>query len=360
MPTTIRATGPDQFLGLLPSLLGYVPTQSVVLVPFVAQRSVGAMRFDLPDPGEHAGGIATTMIGTLCRLDGVNATMIVVYTDGDHEAYAPLCLALERAAEQCGLALLDVLYVSPAGYGSLLNNTEPTSMDTVSTPPEAPAYRAGDQSGGAVLPDVDVDTRREFAEALPELDAAVAALTGEERGKVNPYAAAAVVMLDDVPELFENALGWDTAQLDVWSGSALVFCLRRPALRDIGLVTWTTGRDTGDEALDAQLRWESGEEYPAHLAMHMWGEGPRPDPTRLEAALGMCRYLAAAVPDQDKPGPLAAAGWLAWALGRSTEAEVHANQAREIEPEHGLAEIVLSFVTAGHLPDWAFRNDARA
>ena len=30
-------------------------------------------------------------------------------------------------------------------------------------------------------------------------------------------------------------------------------------------------------------------------------------------------------------------------------------QACDLEPEHGLAEIVRSFVHAGHLPDWAFR-----
>ena len=51
--------------------------------------------------------------------------------------------------------------------------------------------------------------------------------------------------------------------------------------------------------------------------------------------------------------------WLAWALGRSTHAERYAILACEVEPEHGLAEIVRSFVLAGHLPDWAFRRQPR-
>ena len=67
-------------------------------------------------------------------------------------------------------------------------------------------------------------------------------------------------------------------------------------------------------------------------------------------ALGQC--LARGL----QPGPLATCAWLAWALGRSTHAELYARRACDIEPEHGLAEIVQSFVHAGHLPDWAFRR----
>ena len=83
-----------------------------------------------------------------------------------------------------------------------------------------------------------------------------------------------------------------------------------------------------------------------------------PDPTRLSAALALVRRAAASAPRDRRPGPLATCAWLSWALGRSTHAEVYAAQALEIEPEHGLAEIVRSFVLAGHLPDWAFRAAA--
>jgi hypothetical protein len=68
----------------------------------------------------------------------------------------------------------------------------------------------------------------------------------------------------------------------------------------------------------------------------------------------------AVAPRADRPGTLAVCAWLSWALGRSTHAEVYASAAREIEPEHGLSEIVLSFVAAGHLPDWAFRRAGAA
>ena len=111
------------------------------------------------------------------------------------------------------------------------------------------------------------------------------------------------------------------------------------------------GLSAGDEAFDAQLRWESGEEYPAHLAMQMWGEGERPDPERLEAALALARRIAAAAPRASAPGALATCG-VARLGARPIDARGAVRAlACEIEPEHGLAEIVRSFVHAGHLPD---------
>jgi hypothetical protein len=127
-------------------------------------------------------------------------------------------------------------------------------------------------------------------------------------------------------------------------------------VRDVALVQWSGSFDDGDHALDAQMRWESGEEYPVHLAMRMWGEGLQPEPKRLVAALEMVRHVAALMPADVRAGSLAMCAWLSWALGRSTHADIYARMACEIEPEHGLSEIVLSFVTAGHLPEWAFRD----
>lgn len=181
----------------------------------------------------------------------------------------------------------------------------------------------------------------------------------DDAGRVDPRALATVCRLDDLPTLFEDALGWNLGTLDPFDAAAMIWCLSRPALRDVALVQWSGNLAEGDEALDAQLRWEAGEEYPAHLAMRMWGEGERPDVGRLEAALEVARGVAAAAPRSSRPGPLAMCAWLSWALGRSTHADAYAGWACEIEPEHGLSEIVRSFVQAGHLPDWAFRKRPR-
>jgi len=390
MTTIVKAANAAQFLSLVPKMLGYRPTHSLVLVPFAGPRSIGAMRFDLPESSDHeeVARVAATLIGMVCRLPDADAVAAVAYTDaafGDGGMpHTDLIEALEARADACGIRMTDALCVASDAWGSHFDPTCPGSgrpLEELSDEPRGAEHLSiaeGDQAAGAELPAVDLAEREHTARALAALGDAVRLLCGPsgapprtsgaqpgaaeaseapaEPRRVDPQALAAVCTLDDLPTLFEEALGWDAASLAPFDAAALAWCLARPALRDIALVQWCGGMAAGDEALDAQLRWEAGEEYPVHLAMQMWGEGEQPDPARLEAALALSRRIAAAAPQAVRAGPLATCGWLAWALGRSTHAERYATLACQIEPEHGLAEIVRSFVMAGHLPDWAFRR----
>lgn len=394
MTTIIKAANAAQFLSLVPKMLGYRPTRSLVLIPFAGSRSIGAMRFDLPTAAEsdEIDRIAATLIGMVCRLPEADAVAAVAYTD---ECFADagmphldLIEALQQRADACGVRMTDALCVGPDAWGSRFDPTCPLEgrpleeLDAEPRGAEHLSVAEGDQAAGSELPPVDLAEKERTARALAALDDAVGLLCGPESvarsststaaresaeeaasdqespdaRRVDPQALATVCTLDDLPTLFEEALEWDAEALAPFDAAALAWCLARPALRDIALVQWCGGMSAGDEALEAQLRWESGEEYPADLAMQMWGEGERPDPDRLEAALALSRRIAAAAPREARAGVLATCGWLSWALGRSTHAERYATLACEIEPEHGLAEIVRSFVLAGHLPDWAFRR----
>jgi hypothetical protein len=79
--------------------------------------------------------------------------------------------------------------------------------------------------------------------------------------------------------------------------------------------------------------------------MVMWGAADKPDPDRLQAGLTLAWQVAALSTGPLQVGPLALCAWLAWALGRS-RADLYAQQALAIDAEHGLAEIVASFVNA--------------
>jgi hypothetical protein len=400
--TIVKAADAAQFLTLVPRMLGYHPTQSLVIIPFHGSRSLGAMRFDLPaGDAEAVDRVASTVVGMVCRLPEADGVAGIVYCDApfgksERMPHSALADALERRADACGLRIADLLCVASDAWGSFVDSSCPPSgrclVDLAATPDDVsllPEPR-GDQAAGAQLPPTDLAERERAGRALSALCRAVALLcgdgdsadvppppppTGEDvadepstdvethalggaaaEARVDPLALAAVCRLDDLPRLFEDALEWDADALDPFDAAALVWCLSRPSLRDIALVQWSGDLSQGDEAFDAQLRWEAGEEYPTHLAMRMWGEGDRPSPERLGAALSLTRRIAAVAPRGSRPGPLAMCAWLSWALGRSTHADVYAAQACEIEPEHGLSEIVLSFVRAGHLPDWAFRR----
>lgn len=381
MTTIVKAADAAQFLSLVPRMLGYAPRRSLVLVPFADSRSLGAMRVDLPTDPSTQDAAAATFIGMVCRIPSADALAAVVYTDDRFDPAAipedPLVRALVRTADACGLRVTDALCVAADAWGSYLDRNRPPRgrpLEVLSAPPAGATgvpEPTGDQWSGAELPTADIAEKTRVDAALRALTGAVALLCGtdaaapgapssrpgsSEDPRIDPAALAAVCELDDLPTLFEDVLRWNTAALESYEAALLVWCFSRPALRDIALVQWCGDVDDGDRALDAQLRWEAGEEYPAHLAMHMWGEGAHPDPARLEGALELARRAAAVAPDGTRAGSLATCAWLSWALGRSTHAERYAEQACELDPEHGLAEIVRSFVAAGHLPEWAFRQ----
>jgi hypothetical protein len=387
MTTIVKAATAAEFLSFVPSMLGYHPVHSLVLIPFSGSRTVGAMRFDLPDSRDERelDAFAATVVGMVCRVADADALVSVAFTDesfAENEGmpHADLSAALERRAEACGLRTNDALCVAADGWGAYADpecpaSGRPLAEIQVVERIELPAA-VGDQASGSDLPDVDLAESESVARALTSLGEALAMLCGPEADsgapseggeaaavgaepRVDPLALAAACVLDDLPALFEDVLEWDADALPPLDAASLIWCLSRPAVRDIALVQWCGSIADGDEAFDAQLKWESGEEYPAHLAMHMWGEGAIPDPARLGKALDLARRVAAAAPRASRPGPLATCAWLAWALGRSTHAERYALLACEIEPEHGLSEIVRSFVHAGHLPDWAFDRRRR-
>lgn len=377
MPTIVRAADAAQFLSLVPRLLGFVPARSLVVVPMCRGRSLGAMRVDLPaDPaGAASDAVAATVVGLACRIADADGAMVVVYTDAAVTGILPhraLVESLSDRAEACGLPIADALVVGANGWGSYLDRDLPpgghplTNLVAHDAPDSLPAPPTGDQASGAALPKPDDAARAAVAQAARALDAALAAICGiapsaaagrAPAPRIDPAALEAACELDDLPALFEQVLDWDPARLAAMRAAMIGWCLGRPALRDVALVQWASDQAGGDVAMDAQRKWEDGAEYPSDLASVMWGEGRRPDPQRLEGALELARVVAALLPKARRAGALAVCGWLAWALGRSTHADRYAAQALRIERRHGLAEIVRSFVAAGHLPDWAFRPE---
>lgn len=413
-PAIVKAADAAQFLAVIPRMLGYRPARSLVLIPFDGRQSLGAMRFDLPPDeadDETIDRIAATAVGMVCRLPAADGVAAVAYSDAtfakdERMPHRALLDALERRADACGVRVTDLLCVAADGWGSALDPDLPANGRNLGDVDERmPGLGGmplpdGDQATGAELAEFSAEERDGVARAYDAVERAVTLLCGPDDasvgtatratrcadtvstaraldlapvppvtvddadeasvdgspGRFDPRALATVCRLDDLTAFFEDAVVRHSSARDAYETAALIWCLSRPSLRDVALVQWAGTIVEGDEALDAQLRWEAGEEYPTHLAMRMWGEGEVPDVCRLEQALALARAAAALAPRAAQPGPLSLCAWLAWALGRSTHAAAYAERACEIEPEHGLSQIVLSFVQAGHLPDWAFRR----
>jgi len=320
-----KATSFEELARLVPPMLGHIPQpESVVFVPFAGGRSSGAVRADLPDLANHD-HVAGELAVMLRRLQGIDHLASVVYTNGDLASAAAF---IELVSAQAEIPLLVHGYVTD----SLVGNFDGTPPLPIAVLGEYADEELAKSHLPAPLPDVDHATIEAELENVT-----VEALAYE----VLPATIDRIITSGEEPAPAEIAV---LAQLS-----------SRPSHRDVALVTVVRGEAIGAEAAQAQLAWEDGVEFPQELAQIMWGAGPQPDPGRLLKALEVFRLIASAVGNRDA-GALAMCGWLSWALGRSTHAEAYASDALQIDPEHGLAEILLSFTKAGHLPDWAFKR----
>lgn len=367
MSTIVRAASSSEFLALVPHLLGCTPRQSLAVVTFAGGRSLGALRVDLPDPDiSEVDSIASTVIGMACKVPRTDAIATVVYTDvrltdATEAPHRALVEALMARADICGLRVTDALVVGPDGWDGYLSPASdgPRPLDEIAADPGMPGLPEvdGDQFAAAVLPSVPPPEASAVYRVLTDIEHLIARTRDGRRLPARRRAAAARVVDDlvDPPAVFERFVA-PGIPLDVEAIAALSFCLQRPALRDVALMQWVGDITTGDAAYGAQHAYEEGHPFPADLARPMWGEGAHPDPSRLLRALDRCRYVAAATPRAGRAGPLAACAWLAWATGRSTHAAAYVAQALDIDPGHGLADIVRTLTDRGRLPEWVFER----
>ena len=235
MTTIIKAATEAEFLSLVPHLVGYTPTRSLVLIPFAAGRTLGAFRLDLPGEAE-AGGldrVAATATGMVCRLPDADGVAIVLYSDDAIcDGALPgeeLAGALLRRLDACGLESLGALCVTPAAWGSYLDPECPPQgrpLELLTAPAEAAAMPVadGDQSAGAELPEPAPAELADVVDAHAALVTALGAVcdgpspgrsrprrrgagrpdVGADRAgaaRVHPQALDALCRLDDLPEL---------------------------------------------------------------------------------------------------------------------------------------------------------------
>lgn len=370
MNTLLRAAGSAEFLSIVPALAGFTPRQSVVLLPFRGSRTSGAMRLDLPDPDRPLDSYADAAIGLVARVGGTDAVAAVVYTDESAQPtpdglVLPWAVAVDELrgrAEEAGLRVVDALCVTPDGWASYLDDAPLLHpRDSVPRAPSIPGVGdvSGDQNAGVDLPAAEAAEKQQIRRVLAALSTALDADRPEHPDPpVDAQTVAAVAMLEDMPAFFELVLTARGA-LPPFACAALLWCLERPAYRDVALLQWASDQATGEQALESQLAFaRRGQAIPDHIGEIFLGQGPAPDADRLRFALDVVRLAAAGAPRSVRVAPLTAAGWLSWALGRSTHAATYLDQARAIDPDYGLAALLTTMIDAAVLPEWTFRRAA--
>jgi hypothetical protein len=262
-PTIVKAKRAHDFLALVPQLVGFLPENSVVLVAFRGNRTCGALRFNLPDPAApekvHK-RIATSLIGTVCKIKGADAIVPVVYTADafsdaagiPHERFASV---LVSRAELSGFVVRDSLCVGADAWGSYLDPSCPADghpLEDISSSPVHEAFPARRElatvHSGAQLPTLDLATRERFARVFRRYLRLTE--SNEHPGLVE--------LVDDIldpVETTEAALGWNATELDLDDAASLLYLVQGPAHRDQMMLQFAFGRAVGEVTHLLNLRY---------------------------------------------------------------------------------------------------------
>ena len=167
-PVVARLSSPGEILAVLPSLCGFRPDESLVMLSLQGPRKRLGLtaRVDLPDErGEAA-------LARLCTdrmaSDGADAVVIAVFTE--HGRRTPLVDALRAACEARRLDVLEALHVEGSRWTSY-TCTSPCCPDTGTPVPTAPPVLGLVQAEQAVSGRAQLASREELVRSLapPEL-----------------------------------------------------------------------------------------------------------------------------------------------------------------------------------------------
>lgn len=364
MTLVLKVGGPTDLLAIVPALVGFSPRDSVVFVAFRGRRTCGAIRFGLP--GSSSGvvqkRVATSMIGTLCKLPRVDGVAIAVFTDaafdgGSEVPGARFAALLERQVERSGFELRESLCQAADGWASYLDPVVPPGGRPLSEVLDSPVAAAAAKEVGPPANEAAVSR-------VVDAPADVVQRVAEQIGRYGDLrerwldglieAPAEFLELEDPAAFVERALDWDDADVGA-HGALLLFLVQSAAVRDLVMLQWARDRAFGEWMWDRAPELESLDgSFAQATADVMMGLGERPDPERLERGIARMLVLVARVRGAHRLAPLCMLAWLNWALGRGSQAGAHVDEARAIDPDYGMAELLDTMLGNGMLPEWAF------
>jgi hypothetical protein len=177
-PTTLVARCPEDVLALVPVLLGFLPSQSVVMLTFGAAQAFHA-RVDRPDDPDDVPEMVELLLGP-ARRHRVRRVVFVVYGDGD-QLTGLIADTLRDEFTASGIEIAEMLRADGSRWYPLLHDRDDSTgrgvpYDIASHPFLAHAVLRGQvthHSRDALAASVEVDPERaarigELVAALPE------------------------------------------------------------------------------------------------------------------------------------------------------------------------------------------------
>lgn len=352
---------------MLPSLVGFTPQRSIVLLAFRGKRTCGAIRFDLPTSTSAVvpKGVASFAVGTLCKIPGVDGVVAAIYTDETIRMsglpHSDLAKVLGRRLEQSGFELRGLLCQASDGWGSYRDPDNPAGGHPLSDIANSPVVAniptealPDDAETPARVPDAPAADKQRVRDALAGYRRLIEIVPDDDSDELPPEFAA----VTNLARFAEDALAWDEPAIRA-NDALLLFVLQGPGMRDLTMLQWASSLRTGHVLVDEADRWSRGGRDVTDAGAWaspnlMMGIGPRPDPERVERGIRLLLTVVSRAEDAERPALLCMLGWLNWALGRGSRARRYVNEARAIDPGYGMAELLDSIASSGMLPEWAF------
>jgi hypothetical protein len=312
----IRSDRPRELLALIPYQLGFVPTDSFVVVSIRKERNrVGLIaRVDLP----AVGSIAATLLQHL-ESDGADRVLAVAYTDDPDKAAIAMSVFDAVVLERSTLTFAGQYHVSATHYQHLCCEGDlPVPLaDLQSTHVAAEMTLRGSaplmsRDDLATIPPADEDARRVAEEAGHKWLGAPEEILPLLRQPVTPTTAG------QIAAALRNVLARDYA--------LLASATEEPDLQDDGVSTV--------------------------LGSIMAPGGIRPGPLAETMAATMRSVIAHTSTDADTVAPLTLLGFLAWWNGDGASANLYLDRALERDPNYRLALLVSEALGYGMGPGW--------
>lgn len=131
MPSPRLEPEPADILAIVPSILGFVPTEHLVVVPvpeeYSARDFITALPFDLPRSGDQAAyrRFSSTVAGSVARDRRIRRVLVAVYTSAvaggiTDRPRVDLQDLVIRKLHARGIHLAESMYVASNGWGSYL------------------------------------------------------------------------------------------------------------------------------------------------------------------------------------------------------------------------------------------------
>ena len=316
-PVVARLSAPGEVLAALPSLCGFPPSESLVLLSLRGpRRRVGlTLRADLPAPSDEP-AVADLAVGRM-RLDGASAVVVAVYSE--HGRREALVDALRSACEADGIAVGEALHVAGGRWTSYTCTERCCPAAGTPVPTDTPALRLIEAeralTGRAVL-----GSREDLVRALAP-PALVAARSAQQ--------AVGTALREWGEHRSAHGLAASrqrTAQL----GERLLRDVERGApvgLADAAALAVALADVRARDALAVQML------------------------DRSDALLSLLTQVVQLVPPPEDAPACALLAWTAYGRGNGAVANVALDRALASQPDHALAGLLRASLDGGITPD---------